>query len=432
MEKRLKIAKSSINDAVLFMVVLMTVLLSKSYYFGVANRGFYQYVYYAVVALGGAVVGLRRKRINKAGLVVLPLEMILAFSILINQSDMSGSDINQVFGVIIIFVCVSFTASYMSIGKFAKYYIKIISVLCMISIPCFIITLVNRDLALSLCQPGYDWTVPVGYSFFYTWGWNGVIFHRNSGVFWEPGAFQGFIILALLMLLFNCDGTTIRHRKSVLCLLVVTLLTTQSSTGYILLVLVLLTQWRRIQNILGDVNVALRNCLAAMIVIGGVYIVVSSGNISSKLSSVSSDSAIIRLSDLLGGAIMVIKGGLVGFGETTIRNANRVLYGVSSNDSIGLFAMAYTYGIIFAGYYIWMMIKGVCRYFDISRILDVIVIVSTFIILHMTEGLWALPVYIAIPVIGITGGLLAAIIHLWASKLTLCTLPISSNLEVAV
>lgn len=50
MEKGLKISKSSIHAAVLFTVVLMTVLLSKSYYFGVANRSFYQYVYYAVVA----------------------------------------------------------------------------------------------------------------------------------------------------------------------------------------------------------------------------------------------------------------------------------------------------------------------------------------------------------------------------------------------
>lgn len=74
-------------------------------------------------------------------------------------------------------------------------------------------------------------------------------------MFWEPGAFQGFIILAMLMLLYEADKTTVQNRKLKFLIFAVTLLTTQSTTGYILFVVILLTQWQRIQAIFGDVNI---------------------------------------------------------------------------------------------------------------------------------------------------------------------------------
>ena len=63
---------------------------------------------------------------------------------------------------------------------------------------------------------------------------------------------QGFIILAMLMLLYDADKDTVQNRKLKFLIFAVTLLTTQSSTGYILFVVILLTQWQRIQAIFGD------------------------------------------------------------------------------------------------------------------------------------------------------------------------------------
>lgn len=97
---------------------------------------------------------------------------------------------------------------------------------------------------------------------------------------------------------------------------------------------------------------------------------------------------------------MVIKGGLFGLGETSIRNAYRIIYGVSGNDSVGLLSMAYTYGAVFAIYYIGLMIKGIQRFFRAKKT-DVVIISVIFVILHLTENLWSLPVYITIPAIGI-------------------------------
>ncbi len=55
---------------------------------------------------------------------------------------------------------------------------------------------------------------------------------RNSGMFWEPGAFQGYINLAILLYLGDFRKFFSEHKKSFL-ILSLALVTTQSTTGYI-------------------------------------------------------------------------------------------------------------------------------------------------------------------------------------------------------
>ena len=398
------ISKKTIQNLFILILVLATVLMSKSYYFGVANREVFQYIYYAIVILTGLVVRINMRKIKNAILILLPILILIVFNLISTSGDMTANGLNQILGIALTFICAGISGSYISVKKFSEYYIRIVYVICLISIPCFLIAISSPELAYGFCQSDYNWEVPVGYSFFYTWGWNGTIFQRNSGIFWEPGAFQGFIILAMLMLLYEVDRNNVRTRKLKFLVFALTLLTTQSSTGYILLVIILLTQWNRIQNIFGDVNVAIRNLFVTVIVIGAVIIIVSSGNIINKLTNASTDSAAIRFSDLVGGGLMVLKGGLFGLGETTTRNYYRILLGVNENDSVGLLAMTYTYGILFAVYYLYIMVRGFKKFFFINKGIDIVVFTIIFLILHLTEGLWWLPVYVTIPVIGIVGG----------------------------
>jgi len=57
---------------------------------------------------------------------------------------------------------------------------------------------------------------------------------RNSGMFWEPGAFAGYLVLALLFLLTSDEVAQDRFKPIVLT---VALITTQSTTGYVALFL---------------------------------------------------------------------------------------------------------------------------------------------------------------------------------------------------
>lgn len=59
--------------------------------------------------------------------------------------------------------------------------------------------------------------------------------YRNAGIFWEPGALAGYCMLALLLLGFQATQVSRREYWTCLVLLSVTVLTTRSTTGYLVL-----------------------------------------------------------------------------------------------------------------------------------------------------------------------------------------------------
>ncbi len=87
---------------------------------------------------------------------------------------------------------------------------------------------------------------------FYTQTWEeafGKGIYRNSGMFWEPGAFAGYIIATLLLFVDKTELLRTRY-KIPFILLSISLLTTTSTTGYItyaLLLLYFIIQWGRQQ-----------------------------------------------------------------------------------------------------------------------------------------------------------------------------------------
>jgi hypothetical protein len=72
---------------------------------------------------------------------------------------------------------------------------------------------------------------------------------RNSGMFWEPGAFQGFIMLVPIMYIGQIRELLRQFRKECI-ILFLALLSTMSTTGYVVFaVLVLLVIVKNIQNV---------------------------------------------------------------------------------------------------------------------------------------------------------------------------------------
>ena len=74
----------------------------------------------------------------------------------------------------------------------------------------------------------------------YTQTWDdetGSLF-RNSGPFWEPGAFAGYIIIVLLLHIDQVNELWNKHKYEVIVLFL-TLLTTTSTTGYIVMMFLL-------------------------------------------------------------------------------------------------------------------------------------------------------------------------------------------------
>jgi hypothetical protein len=57
--------------------------------------------------------------------------------------------------------------------------------------------------------------------------------YRNSGMFWEPGAFAGYLLLGMILLAAFKDYFSLRQYRTRLVLLLVTLITTLSTAGYL-------------------------------------------------------------------------------------------------------------------------------------------------------------------------------------------------------
>lgn len=399
MNNRFKFSKRTLRTIIIALVVVATVLMSKTYYLGVAHRSVFQYAYYALVILGVFLCGIKTRAMTQKFGMLLPFLALFGINIILHIGDMQRTDINQVLGNMLVFAFVAIASCYVSRDQFARYYIRVLVFYCLVSLPCVLLGNLSPETALQFCQPGYNWTVPVGYSLLYTWGWNGQINTRNAGPFWEPGAFQGFIVLAILFLLYNLDRTPqgnkrIKHRRATLLVLLVTLLTTQSSTGYILLIVLLLTQWRRLRSVFSSVNRVVYFFAITAVFVGSLFIVIYSNNIIEKFQGTSVNSAAIRFADVMGGMGMSLRGGLFGLGETSGRNALRLVFGVNSHDSAGLGVMTYTYGLLFALYYIFLMIRGTMRFFQPRKIRECIVLILILFVLHFTETLWNLPVYV--------------------------------------
>ncbi len=122
-------------------------------------------------------------------------------------------------------------------------YIKILTVLVIISIPFFIInqfgfygivTIETQGLPLksfliftsTLYNPGYDFT-------------SGII--RNAGMFWEPGAFAGYLLIALIFIILKNKKFEIgKYRKESLWIFI-GIITTMSTTGIVILSIIILS-----------------------------------------------------------------------------------------------------------------------------------------------------------------------------------------------
>lgn len=125
------------------------------------------------------------------------------------------ADVNFLARLYIAFLTASFFGC-----RFRYIYFRVMIAICFISIPFYML-----DLA--------------GVNFGYKIGrYNSILFYnfmnieRNPGMFWEPGAFQGFIMLVPLFYSDKLKQLWKQHRKECVILLLA-LLTTQSTTGYL-------------------------------------------------------------------------------------------------------------------------------------------------------------------------------------------------------
>ena len=126
---------------------------------------------------------------------------------------------------------------------FMDSYIKIMAFLALISFPFFVlnqfgqwgIQLENEVLKSFILYTSYPEEI-------YTVSF----LIRNPGMFWEPGAFAGYLLMGLLFVILKNKSFTVGQYKKEVMWIVLGIITSQSTTGYFLLALItLLFTWNK-------------------------------------------------------------------------------------------------------------------------------------------------------------------------------------------
>lgn len=127
-------------------------------------------------------------------------------------------------------ICIAMLAV-KSIPNFSQRYIRVIYILSMISLVFFIPTILGVNIESLFSVIRLPLSGEINHIGLYNIPLSSRSTIRNAGMFWEPGAFAGYLIIALFLLVRDGNNSNIFSKQG--GVLTITLLSTQSTTGYI-------------------------------------------------------------------------------------------------------------------------------------------------------------------------------------------------------
>lgn len=253
------INRRNIYEALEYLYIYIAILYSGNIFFIAAKSVQKIIIFGIIIILYSFLVYVRRQQsfcLSKNELLFLILCIILfVFSGTINIDVKKTTYIHFCYRIVISM----FFAKGIEFECFREKYTNILAFLALVSLFFWGVYQIQPSFAnyfhqiYEYPQPGntridvnafylYTFNVPINYG-------NRAIsnFRRNNGLFWEPGAFQFYLILALLFLL---DNPKFHKDTSLKCvILLITVLTTGSSAGLVGLIALLIIYWKRVRTI---------------------------------------------------------------------------------------------------------------------------------------------------------------------------------------
>ena len=187
------------------------------------------------------------------------LESVTCIQLAISGID--GHIFNGSLKMILIFLFCYISSRRLTIQTFARVFSNIILVIASISI---VMYWFNTEILASGSFPILRTSDITSYANLFVYCVSTAVPHRNCGVFWEPGAFQVFLNLALL---FTLNYRDFSRRGLRVAIIIIAILTTVSTTGYICSSLILIAFL---------VSTDLRNRVKAILFLTAIFIAVSS------------------------------------------------------------------------------------------------------------------------------------------------------------
>ena len=229
------------NSKLSFILLLVLLYISNdTILFGTNQNNQYIYFHYLMLSLMATgellYILLKQIKLSRQRLIV-----VLSFICLSLISGLINQDFNIKYIYEMFLIC--FACMYVSIvpfDRFADDFIKVMLFLGICSLGIYLISIFGRSMLQRL--PIIRNTA--GVRFYNAWislvpvDENYISIYRNYGVFREPGVFQIFLNLALMLLFFQ--NSHINFRLWQMCVLVITILSTISTAGYIVMAILLI------------------------------------------------------------------------------------------------------------------------------------------------------------------------------------------------
>lgn len=220
-----------------YWVVLWIILFSGSLYFQIQRIRLSM----VIIMVTTIILFLRTRKIDKRNFkIVVIIVSIIIFNTVINLTN--GVDINLGILMLVKIVFLLVVQSNMSFSDFKKKFVLLMFIEAIVSLFCFLWV----DVLAISALPLQHWEAGANNGYYltpyYTIGWSNVpVFGRNAGLFNEPGSHQIFLNLALLFLLDDTKRSGLSKTKFtfVFITIIIAVLTTMSTTGYLSLFLIL-------------------------------------------------------------------------------------------------------------------------------------------------------------------------------------------------
>ena len=257
--------------------------------------------------------------------------------------------------------------------RFTNCYIDVMWVLSVISIVGYALTITIGLL------PG----IPCGKEgisqVFYTQLYSFELLNRNSGMFWEPGAFAGYLNMALLFMILNE-----RISKVLVIPMLIALATTYSTTGYLVFFILFVYYIRSLKTS----NAFIKSILTILAICGIVYAYNNIDFLGTKLSA-TDDVGNSRITNFATYSKEIADNFLIGASFTE--------NGVSSGN--GFLSFLLEVGIIGILFYFISIYNKVVLYFDKKKVLFFIVVI---VVSLQGECFLNYPFFMSLPLVNYT------------------------------
>lgn len=383
----IKIINISIKKIVIYYLILLSVLLSGSVYFSLLYVKQTRMIFFVSTFLIFIILVVQNKiKIDKNKFFkLIVVNILVSISFLINSHY--GLEKNNLFFILCMLISVYFMSEIIEKDKFQIYFVNVMKYISILSLVIYFITLYFDKNIIPFYREQLLGTFNFKFTFFYSWGW-GLDDFRNAGLFWEPGMFQCYINLAILFLLFG-ENKLFKHRNSLFLIFTTTLITTQSTTGYItfavIIIYSIITGKIKIKGYIKKVFIYLFSLLI-------IFYFLNNDIVVDKFSE-DNGSYIARTKDFDESKNMIVEHPFLGIGYSSEKqNIEQESRGITRNSN-GLLIFIIQFGIIGFLIYSLFLYKGIKNIFGINRIdtMFILIIICTF---YFTEPLLMYPIWL--------------------------------------